>query len=102
MNNKNINKKKMLSKTLHLFKIIILPILLSEEQAMNGLYGMPETDIEDADHAASDDLTSKINYIEKSQGKYPWLFNYTHPLFVSLHSSLKVFLAKKQSGLKRL
>ncbi|EJQ89669.1 MULTISPECIES: DUF4021 domain-containing protein [Bacillus cereus group] len=33
--------------------------LTSEEQAMNGLYGMPETTIEDADHAAADDLTSK-------------------------------------------
>lgn len=41
---------------------------------MNGLYGMPETAIEDADHTTSDDLTSKINYIEKSPGKYPWLF----------------------------
>ncbi|MRS27070.1 DUF4021 domain-containing protein [Bacillus sp. RIT694] len=30
-----------------------------EEQAMNGLYGMPETAIEDADHAVTDDLTSK-------------------------------------------
>ena len=40
---------------------------------MNGLYGMPETDIEDADHAASDDLTSKLITL-KSQGKYPWLF----------------------------
>ncbi|MGE0994009.1 DUF4021 domain-containing protein, partial [Bacillus sp. GMa5/2] len=28
-------------------------------QAMNGLYGMPETTIEDADHAAADDLNSK-------------------------------------------
>ncbi|HDR6795438.1 TPA: DUF4021 domain-containing protein, partial [Bacillus thuringiensis] len=33
--------------------------LTIEEQAMNGLYGMPETTIEDADHAAADDLTSK-------------------------------------------
>ncbi|PIE92193.1 DUF4021 domain-containing protein [Bacillus fungorum] len=33
--------------------------LTIEEQAMNGLYGMPETAIEDADHAATDDLTSK-------------------------------------------
>ncbi|PEJ98277.1 DUF4021 domain-containing protein [Bacillus toyonensis] len=33
--------------------------LTSAEQAMNGLYGMPETTIEDADHAAADDLTSK-------------------------------------------
>ncbi|MEH7815083.1 DUF4021 domain-containing protein, partial [Bacillus toyonensis] len=33
--------------------------LTSEEQAMNGLYGMPETTIEDADHAVTDDLTSK-------------------------------------------
>ena len=41
---------------------------------MNGLYGMPETAIEDADHAETEDLTSKINnYIEESQGKYPWL-----------------------------
>ncbi|HDR3964399.1 TPA: DUF4021 domain-containing protein, partial [Bacillus anthracis] len=30
-----------------------------EEQAMNGLYGMPETAIEDADHAETEDLTSK-------------------------------------------
>ncbi|MBJ7959350.1 DUF4021 family protein [Bacillus cereus group sp. N28] len=30
-----------------------------EEQAMNGLYGMPETTIEDADHVVTDDLTSK-------------------------------------------
>ncbi|PDM37595.1 DUF4021 domain-containing protein, partial [Bacillus cereus] len=30
-----------------------------EEQAMNGLYGMAETAIEDADHTTSDDLTSK-------------------------------------------
>ena len=40
---------------------------------MNGLYGMPETTIEDADHAETEDLTSKINKLHRSQGKYPWL-----------------------------
>ena len=64
---------------------------------MNGLYGMPETDIEDADHAASDDLTSKINYIEKAKENILG-FSTTHPLFVSLHSSLKVFLAKSKAA----
>ena len=68
---------------------------------MNGLYGMPETAIEDADHAASDDLTSKINYIERAKESILGFFNYAST-FVSLHSSLKVFLAKKQNGLKRL
>ena len=63
---------------------------------MNGLYGMPETDIEDADHAASDDLTSKINTLKKPR-KISLAFSTTHPLFVSLHSSLKVFLAKSKA-----
>ncbi|MFL0492333.1 DUF4021 domain-containing protein [Bacillus sp. AFS054943] len=59
MNNKNVNKKETVTE-------IATPIqnnntvnLTIEEQAMNGLYGMPETDIEDVDHAATDDLTSK-------------------------------------------
>ncbi|MDH4424630.1 MULTISPECIES: DUF4021 domain-containing protein [Bacillus] len=59
MNNKNVNKKETVTE-------IATPIqnnntvnLTIEEQAMNGLYGMPETDIEDVDHAATDDLASK-------------------------------------------
>ena len=46
---------------------------------MNGLYGMPETAIEDADHTTSDDLTSKINYIEKAQENILG-FSTMHPL----------------------
>ena len=56
---------------------------------MNGLYGMPETAIEDADHTTSDDLTSKINYIEKAQENILGFFNYAST-FVSLHSFSKV------------
>ena len=56
---------------------------------MNGLYGMPETTIEDADHAASDDLTSKINVIEKAKENILGFFNYAST-FVSLYSFLKV------------
>ncbi|MGE6536312.1 DUF4021 domain-containing protein [Bacillus luti] len=55
MNNKNVNKKE----TVTLIQNNNTVNLTIEEQAMNGLYGMPETDIEDADHAATDDLTSK-------------------------------------------
>ena len=63
---------------------------------MNGLYGMPETAIEDADHTTSDDLTSKINYIEKAQENILG-FSTMHPLFVSLHSFSKVSLAKSKA-----
>ncbi len=60
---------------------------------MNGLYGMPETAIEDADHAASDDLTSKLITLKEPR-KVSLAFSTTHPLFASLHSSLKVFRQK--------
>ena len=64
---------------------------------MNGLYGMPETTIEDADHAAADDLTSKINYIEKAKENILGFLT-MHPPFVFLHSFLKVYLAKSKSA----
>ncbi len=76
----------MLSKTLHLFTHNTAN-LTSEEQAMNGLYGMPETTIEDADHAVTDDLTSKINELHrKKPRKISSAFLTMHPLFVFLHS----------------
>ncbi len=61
MNNKNINinKKENVIENATPIQNNNTANLTIEEQAMNGLYGMPETDIEDADHAASDDLTSK-------------------------------------------
>ena len=68
---------------------------------MNGLYGMPETDIEDVDHAATDDLTSKINYIEKAKENILGFLNYASTFCIS-SLFLESFLAKKQNGLKQL
>ncbi|HDX9630840.1 TPA: DUF4021 domain-containing protein [Bacillus cereus] len=59
MNNKNINKKETVTENATPIQNNNTANLNIEEQAMNGLYGMPETNIEDADHAVSDDLTSK-------------------------------------------
>lgn len=59
MNNKNVNKKETVTENATPIQNNNTVNLSIEEQAMNGLYGMPETDIEDADHAATDDLTSK-------------------------------------------
>ncbi|MDW3036969.1 MULTISPECIES: DUF4021 domain-containing protein [Bacillus cereus group] len=59
MNNKNINKKENIIENATSIQNNNTANLTIEEQAMNGLYGMPETAIEDADHTTSDDLTSK-------------------------------------------
>ncbi|WP_410986403.1 DUF4021 domain-containing protein [Bacillus cereus] len=58
MNNKNMNKKENVTENTTSIQNNTANLTI-EEQAMNGLYGMPETTIEDADHAAADDLTSK-------------------------------------------
>ena len=67
---------------------------------MNGLYGMPETAIEDADHTTSDDLTSKINYIEKAQENILGFFNYASTF--CLFTLSRKFPGQKQSDLKQL
>ncbi|RFB61925.1 DUF4021 domain-containing protein [Bacillus thuringiensis] len=59
MNNKNVNKKENVIENAIPIQNNNTANLNIEEQAMNGLYGMPENSIEDADHAAPDDLTSK-------------------------------------------
>ncbi|MGZ7149525.1 DUF4021 family protein [Bacillus sp. BC08] len=59
MNNKNINKKENVTENTIPIQNDNSANLNIEEQAMNGLYGMPETAIEDADHAVTDDLNSK-------------------------------------------
>ncbi|MGF2773074.1 DUF4021 domain-containing protein [Bacillus cereus] len=59
MNNKNMNKKENVTENTTSIQNNNTANLTIEEQAMNGLYGMPETTIEEADHAATDDLTSK-------------------------------------------
>ncbi|HFK1765058.1 hypothetical protein AT258_07100 [Bacillus wiedmannii] len=59
MNNKNINKKENVTENAIPIQNDNSANLNIEEQAMNGLYGMPETAIEDADHAVTDDLNSK-------------------------------------------
>ncbi|EOP10046.1 MULTISPECIES: DUF4021 domain-containing protein [Bacillus] len=59
MNNKNENKKENVTENATLIQNNNTANLNVEEQAMNGLYGMPETAIEDANHAVTDDLTSK-------------------------------------------
>lgn len=59
MNNKNMNKKENVTENTTSIQNNNTANLTIEEQAMNGLYGMPETTIEDADHVAADDLTSK-------------------------------------------
>ena len=59
MNNKNVNKKENVIENATPIQNNTTANLTIEEQAMNGLYVMPETDIEEADHTASDDLTSK-------------------------------------------
>ncbi|MFK4465097.1 DUF4021 domain-containing protein [Bacillus sp. RC252] len=59
MNDKNINKKENVIENTTSIQNNNTANLNIEEQAMNGLYGMPETTIEDADHVVTDDLTSK-------------------------------------------
>ncbi|PEU27725.1 DUF4021 domain-containing protein [Bacillus wiedmannii] len=59
MNNKNVNKKENVIENAVPIQNNNTANLNIEEQAMNGLYGMTETSIEDADHAVTDDLTSK-------------------------------------------
>ncbi len=59
MNNKNVNKKENVTENATPIQNNNTANLNIEEQAMNGLYGMPETAIEDANHTTSDDLTSK-------------------------------------------
>lgn len=59
MNNKNINKKENAIENTTPIQNNNTVNLNIEEQAMNGLYGMPETAIEDADHAETENLTSK-------------------------------------------
>ncbi|AAP26271.1 MULTISPECIES: DUF4021 domain-containing protein [Bacillus] len=59
MNNKNVNKKENVTENATPIQNDNTANLNIEEQAMNGLYGMPETAIEDADHAETEDLTSK-------------------------------------------
>ncbi|MGG0302227.1 DUF4021 domain-containing protein [Bacillus albus] len=59
MNNKNINKKENAIENTTSIQNNNTVNLNIEEQAMNGLYGMPETAIEDADHAETENLTSK-------------------------------------------
>ncbi|PGO21708.1 DUF4021 domain-containing protein [Bacillus cereus] len=59
MHNKNVNKKEHVIENTTSIQNNNTANLASEEQAMNGLYGMPETTIEDADHTVTDDLTSK-------------------------------------------
>lgn len=59
MNDKNVNKKDNAISNNTPIQNNNTVNLNVEEQAMNGLYGMPETAIEDADHAVTDDLTSK-------------------------------------------
>ncbi|MGD6888338.1 DUF4021 domain-containing protein [Bacillus mobilis] len=59
MNNKNVNKKETVTENATPIQNDNTANLNIEEQAMNGLYGMPETTIEDADHSVTDDLTSK-------------------------------------------
>ncbi|GLV65873.1 DUF4021 domain-containing protein [Bacillus mycoides] len=60
MNDKSVNKKEnVIENTTSIQNNNNTANLNIEEQAMNGLYGMPETTIEDADHVVTDDLTSK-------------------------------------------
>ncbi|MDJ1475407.1 DUF4021 domain-containing protein [Bacillus sp. LS15-K4] len=60
MNDKNVNKKdNTIANNTPIQNNNTTVNLNLEEQAMNGLYGMPETTIEDTDHAVTDDLTSK-------------------------------------------
>ncbi|MDA2472205.1 DUF4021 domain-containing protein [Bacillus cereus] len=59
MNNKNVNKKENATENATPIQNNNTANLNIEEQAMNGLYGMPETVIEDADHTETEDFTSK-------------------------------------------
>ena len=59
MNNKNVNKKENVIENTTPIQNNTTANLNIEEQAMNGLYGMPETAIEDADHTETEDFTSK-------------------------------------------
>ncbi|WP_212936849.1 DUF4021 domain-containing protein [Bacillus hominis] len=59
MHDKNVNKKENVIENTTSIQNNNTANLTSDEQAMNGLYGMPETTIEDANHAVTADLTSK-------------------------------------------
>lgn len=59
MNNKNVHKKETVTENATPIQNDNTANLNIEEQAMNGLYGMPETTIEDADHTETEDLNSK-------------------------------------------
>ncbi|MDP1456068.1 DUF4021 domain-containing protein [Bacillus wiedmannii] len=60
MNDKNVNKKDNVTENATPIQNNNTTANLNiEEQAMNGLYGMPETAIEDADHTETEDFTSK-------------------------------------------
>ncbi|CAM3804226.1 DUF4021 domain-containing protein [Bacillus paramycoides] len=61
MNDKNANQKANVIKNTTSIQNNNTVNLNVEVQAMNGLYGMSETTIEDVDYAVTDDLTSKNN-----------------------------------------
>ncbi|PFM57517.1 DUF4021 domain-containing protein [Bacillus cereus] len=61
MNDKNANQKENVIKNTTSIQNNNTVNLNVEVQAMNGLYGMSETTIEDVDYAVTDDLTSKNN-----------------------------------------
>ncbi|MED0960403.1 DUF4021 domain-containing protein [Bacillus paramycoides] len=61
MNDKNANQKANVIKNTTSIQNNNTLNLNVEVQAMNGLYGMSETTIEDVDYAVTDDLTSKNN-----------------------------------------
>ncbi|MED0982344.1 DUF4021 domain-containing protein [Bacillus paramycoides] len=61
MNDKNANQKANVIKNTTSIQNNNTVNLNVEVQAMNGLYGISETTIEDVDYAVTDDLTSKNN-----------------------------------------
>lgn len=84
MNNKNVNKKETVTENATPIQNNNTVNLTIEEQAMNGFYGMPETDIEDADHAATDDLTSKkLITLKKAKESILGFFNYASTFWIS-------------------
>ncbi|MGH0428241.1 DUF4021 domain-containing protein [Bacillus hominis] len=59
MNDKNVNKKENVIENTTSIQNNNTANLNIKEQAINGLYGMPKTTIENANHAVTDYLTSK-------------------------------------------